>query len=343
MTENMPDCRNSQKFETDIASLTGTSHALGVLGFLLDEATYLQIPAAEGKAFVPHVAPEGKCPEAADTIARVDWKDSQKLFNTQANEVLLFKKELKATIPKGKTLSIVKGQKFGLVGISLKEMFACMKKDFGTMRHSDLQENEDKLKVPYLEGGSIADFMDAHVLGHEVASDNNVAYTEFAKVSTAIKALTPCDLFKRAIEQFFEENETPALQTFAKLDKIVRSAGSRRAKTATSNTEKYSASEAKESSTAKLTSRDQAIYDRGYADGMAAAATFSKNKTPPANINKKDVDLSDRPYCHTHGPCRHTGSECTTAKEGHRAEATWGNKLGGPSVYTQWPEKHKKR
>ena len=38
--------------------------------------------------------------------------------------------------------------------------------------------------------------------------------------------------------------------------------------------------------------------------------------------------FSTRPFCWTHGPCKHLGSDCEGSEPGHKTHATWKNQLG---------------
>ena len=43
-----------------------------------------------------------------------------------------------------------------------------------------------------------------------------------------------------------------------------------------------------------------------------------------------------RKYCHTHGACAHTGLQCNSPAEGHKAPATFANMMGGSTTGCYW-------
>ena len=72
-----------------------------------------------------------------------------------------------------------------------------------------------------------------------------------------------------------------------------------------------------------------------------AENSLRETAQPPANSGDwASQPLHLRLYCHTHWPCNHLGKECSSGKPGHKKEATWANKMGGPSVFTPY---HKRR
>ena len=55
---------------------------------------------------------------------------------------------------------------------------------------------------------------------------------------------------------------------------------------------------------------------------------------PPQRCTRRTYTRTDTSkYCWSHGACAHTGKKCRNPKQGHQAEATFANKMGGSTLY----------
>ena len=68
----------------------------------------------------------------------------------------------------------------------------------------------------------------------------------------------------------------------------------------------------------------------GGNNGGAAQRTRINRRTPDtASFNRADTSK----YCHTHGACNHSSSECNRKAPGHKNTSTRANRMGGSNAF----------
>ena len=60
-------------------------------------------------------------------------------------------------------------------------------------------------------------------------------------------------------------------------------------------------------------------------------ARVNRRTPDDATFNRRD----ESKYCHTHGACNHTSSDCNRKAPGHRNTATLTNRMGGSNVFCE--------
>jgi hypothetical protein len=91
-------------------------------------------------------------------------------------------------------------------------------------------------------------------------------------------------------------------------------------------TQKLQALEAKQAFAVKQTSAAQAAAPsqrgkRGATTTKGAVVKQAKNAPTPFSV---------RPFCWSHGPCKHLGTGCGDRTAGHKEQATWQSQMNSP-------------
>ena len=56
-----------------------------------------------------------------------------------------------------------------------------------------------------------------------------------------------------------------------------------------------------------------------------------RNRRTPDNVTFTRQDTTH--YCHTHGGCNHSSTDCNRRAPGHRSNATFANRMGGSNAF----------
>lgn len=308
--------------------IAASSGLWGLLGFLLSAIAYL---ALTGAPFAPLVDPGPNsidnvpAPTAAQLGGFAVWRFNFDLFTQQQQALKAFRTVFINSLD-DTTRESMEQPGIGLENRTLEWMYAEACRLHGTLTTTDLAENEMLLDVPYVPPQPLRVFIRVQLQAHFIAATNNQPVSEAAKVRRFKAALATCGLFKTCVELFEHDLPEAAQQTFILLATRAQQYDDNRARNATADNTLSAAavSNAKTISSVQQGASSLCMCDCATCAANSAAAAVGGHKA-----GRTPVTAPIAPYCWTHGPCGHNGSDCEHPKEGHVKAATLRNPQGG--------------
>jgi hypothetical protein len=339
----------------DFASLTSIycPQSQGLLGELLSPEEWELLPIwTADNPVVAYVPPPNPGPEpvfvagtaianSIHIIQRDAWKARSTLFTDHNKAVNIFTLAYLRSIEKGSDAwGVIIDGSVGARSIPLRTIRARLVAHFAVMTNQDLKDNQAKLSVAFMPASmSMRLHVQAHAKAHRLAATAGQPYSELSKVQFLIESVTPCGLFAARISSFFDVEFTlVAQQTFKRLADALVITFENRALTATAASEGFAAAAviSPSASTATMMAEIQRLsaelqrLKSNAGNGIISAAPGVRQ------TNRQPDQDSEKLYCWTHGPCAHSGVNCTNPAIGHKTAATWSNKMGGRATRREY-------
>ena len=323
-------------------NITGnqTADGLGVVWALFPAAAF-QI------RFGVAPAPIANPGEAAGNAANLaQWANSTKRYEKQQQALASVRNKIIATVPVQHLKPMMVNK--SLHSRNLEYIYTRLGTDLGTLAINDLGELTTELSVAYVQTKSIRVFVARkQEILQDLADVGQPMAPAFAV--NVIKSCFPMIPFADCWKDYARERGAVAQQNPATLCAAIVKFVTETLPL-TTNLD-GSMSLAKQTAPAlTLADVEQAIsrlllVHQESQNALAARVLhntdYSSSKAlsgAGAGAIGNNVTIADhlRPYCWTHGPCGHLGKNCLTRKDGHREEATWKRKMGGPAIFTKF-------
>ena len=291
----------------------------GISGLVMSAAAYL---ALTGTAWAPMAAPVRPVLNAAQSAAvqqnrTAEYKDNKELWKTYTKGEKTLKQLTLQAVPERYLLEISQ-LVIGLGGRSTLFILNHLQTTYGVITEEHLKANEQELEDPwdtttpvediFIKVVDIQDFADE---GQEPIPNRTVV-RKLAGVFRASGVMDDAcnDWDKKDIGDKNISNLRTHMRTYNKR---------RLANNATAASQGYSTANS---------AQGGVPVDPRIAEAVQAALNAAGNPTAPLT---SDV-LQGWSYCWSHGLCKnpnHNSGNCTNRAEGHQAEATLGNMMGG--------------
>lgn len=188
---------------------------------------------------------------------------------------------------------------FGFSNVTPKQMLDHLVATYGGITPKDLQDNLQQIKAPWNPDTPIETVFRNGTFCRTFAAEGNDPISDTAYVRILVEIFEASGVLEKTVEDW--ERQPLADQTLA--NAIIHFKAGNKFRLI------------KEAKTAK--------------NALEAHQAFTKTVADDSKAAPKSVGLDGWHYCHTHGICKHPGTNCPAPKEGHKKEATMSNRMGG--------------
>jgi hypothetical protein len=304
----------------------------GHLALTIPSAKYLTL--SNNTAFVPPVNPPPNPVHVAGATAITVNEDNrqhlqqQKDFKTYHDVDKALRNQIIASLP-DLYIRAVKDDTTGYGNVTSLTMLDHLWKTYGTITQPELKENEKRMQLPWNPPTPIevlfTQLDDAVAFAH--AGGEDFATTQV--IRTGYEIIEANGLFETACREW--RQRAPAAKSMQQFHEHFRNADLDRASTTTTGTAGYHSN----ANHVAETPPHVPFNNTANQAELIAQAVHNQVALAMAALNKnQSTARRDRPdaYCWTHGISKniqHTSEACENRADGHQAEATKENKMGG--------------
>ena len=298
----------------------------GILWFAMSGELYT---ALTGEAEFRPVEHPGALPDNATQPQTAVHKYRMEQYEKQQRALKWAKSIIIAKLNPEATDLITDGVR-GTRGITLRGIMDRLRDTYGVLSTAELKHQKNILLVPYKLNTPIRDYVRIHRDVHRVLETAGQPLAMADKVEALKGGVKHVPIFVAAVQHYTTTYPRVAEQTFQLLTNLLGQAEDNGEPMPTTGSAGYAAA-----STAQPEAFSMATV--GKMIEVAVAQALKDNKPPSTKANKPRSEgrpYTANNYCWTHGPCKHASLICTSPKEGHKREATDGNRMGGAE--TKW-------
>jgi hypothetical protein len=274
------------------SELGGGNH--GHLGLLMPQAEYLAVTQGGVPYNIPVRPNLPVFQGAAAVIATIQgqYERDMATYITHRDLSNHVKQLILTAVPKA-YLAALSHPDFGYANVSPQQMLAHLMATCGLITPTELRDNLQRLKAPWDPDQPIEDVFNKGLACRRFADEGGDPISDAAYVRILVDIFDMSGVLTKAVDDW--ELKPIGEQT---VDNAI------------------------------------AHFTRSNTHRMTRAAKTSKTileanqATTPAET-EASIGMGGWHYCHSHGICKHPGIRCPAPKDGHKPEASMGNRMGG--------------
>lgn len=299
-----------------------TAHVHGLLGFAVSAARLAELTGINEAVHAPLQHP-GVLADDATQGATAVHRYKMEQFEKQQTALKQAKTRILACLNE-EALDLVTEAGFGTRRRTIQDILDILRANYGLISVAEIQQQKNRLKVPYQANTPIRDYIRVHREVHEVLAMAGQDMAMADKVAELRAGVKHVPQLGTAVQHFITTNPTLAAQTFAKLTTLLGEAEDNGEPQPTTGSAGYAAASM---ASPTVVSMDVVVQMVAAAVGKAMA---EKDKRQPPST--RIAAPKKKNYCWSHGPCAHPSLDCKNPREGHIWEATDTNRQGGADV-----------
>lgn len=325
--------------ESSLRDSTSTPQGMGLIGKVVSKAAFRDLPGSGGQNQRFYLAPAEAAPLNHNAYAR--WKDLKTSYEAQQRGLQTFTQAVLDSLDPA-IKSEISDVGTGTMNLTLRQILKRVDAYMGTLTNADLDEQYDRLRIPYVPGEDITAITTVHNDVHRLLADNGQALPEMVKIREYATALSGVHTFVLAHKEF--------IKTVSLKKQTYKALAQRMAAAADADKSSTSATAGYANSVTVTEKQVEQMVLAAVAKAQPAADPKRKKRqtdtrqadNKQSNGNRGPEDERDRRkpkklrkqqslYCWTHGVCGHSGQECWYPTENHVDEATATDRRNGSS------------
>jgi hypothetical protein len=339
--ENWP----KQKRSTIVLCKTASPDSYGLLPAMLSPEEFLKVTNQNITQFPEHTHPgpepvkppiTASATDKRDYVANYDlWHKQDKRYSEYIRCLNKFKESFFNSLDEASQTTIDVSE-YGVVNMKLSVMYEMVDKMFSVITPMVYERGIEALYADHNPNVvTMRQHVSKHVNCHSFAlNSSGEEVTNIEKVRLLRNSVAKCGLYQVAINEYDRKAKSIKDQAFSDLSLLLiqvdESLAQSKSTSVTTQSLGYSAEAAKVS--------NFHVSEEDLEKRIAAAVSKSLKPTKASGAANKPQVINTN-YCYTHGiESNHTSDTCKYPIEGHKAEATFADKMGGRQ--TKWKKKN---